>query len=313
MHSRSNSRPHRALKLGSGLALALLAFTGEALAAPMQVPEVGRKLLITDGVSTKGLVFGMDPCATDGFDPCMGEASLPPLPPLGAFDVRFIGFDIGIPLELGSFTDVRNGDSTTYGLVTHELSLQLGLGSIWTLSWDLQNGTTAVLQDLFGGLVFQEDMIGEGQVQITNPALNRLLMLVTYAEPDPFFSPTHEISLAAGGSQDLTLDAGPAHAGDLYLVLGSATGTTPGTPLGGGLILPLNFDGYSLHTINHANQPPFVNTLGNLDAAGIAQAQIVLPPATDPSLAGVTVHHAFGTQGAGGTFVSNAVSLTLTP
>jgi len=290
--------------------LALIALAG--LASP-QNPEVSRTLRITDGVAVKDLIFGLDPCATNAIDSCVGEAGLPPLPPMGAFDVRFVGYDILLPIALGSFRDIRNGNSSTYGPFLHEIALQLGLGNVWTLSWDLENGTTALLQDLFGGVVFQHDMVGKGTVQITNPALNRLLMLVTYAAPDPFFAPTRDISLSAGGTQDFILDAGPTHAGDIYLVLGSASGTSPGTPVGAGLILPLNYDGYTLFTINATNLPPLLNTFGSLDAAGTAQAQISLPPATSPSLAGLTLHHAFGTLGASGTFVSNAVSLSLVP
>ena len=291
--------------------LVLLTWAGGEAGA-LQTPLVERTLTVTDGVFTTDLTFGLDPCATDGLDACVGEAGLPPYPPLGAFDVRWIGIDIGIDLDLGSFTDVRFGDDQTVTGVLHELSLQLGLGTEWTISWDLPNGTTALLTDPFGGVVLSEVLFGQGSLKITNTALNRLFLFAAYGAPYPLFSPTLEVSLSTGGTQSLKLDAGAAHAGDPYLLLGSVSGTTPGTVVGG-TILPLNWDGYSLATLTLANQAPFLGTFGLLDAAGTAQAQLALPPGLDPYLAGVTIQHAFLATGAAGVFASNPLPLTLVP
>ena len=121
-----------------------------------------------------------------------------------------------------------------------------------------------------------------------------------------------KISEATGGTQNLYLNAGPAHAGQLYAVAGSASGTNPGTPIGA-FIVPLNLDYYTDFTLANTNVGPYVNTLGTLDADGRALAQIVMPPL--PGAAGVVVHHAYGVLDAFNNlvFVSEAAPLEIIP
>jgi hypothetical protein len=54
------------------------------------------------------IVFGIDPEATYGYDKSLGEAPIPPSPPLGIFDFRFkdIPGKRRIPSE-GTYTDIR--------------------------------------------------------------------------------------------------------------------------------------------------------------------------------------------------------------
>ena len=124
------------------------------------------------------------------------------------------------------------------------------------------------------------------------------------------------LSISSGGFQGLILDAGPAQAGGLYLVLGSASGTTPGLAVDG-LNLPLNFDPYLNATLSNLNQGPYVRTLGFLDAKGRADAQIRIPRgAVSPNAAGTILHHAFAVlDPATGAlaFTSQAVPLELIP
>ncbi|MEO0652917.1 MAG: hypothetical protein AAFZ65_19740, partial [Planctomycetota bacterium] len=101
-----------------------------------------------------------------------------------------------------------------------------------------------------------------------------------------------ELSAQAGGSHDLNLFAGPEFAGALYAVLGSASGTAPGVPLGS-VELPLVFDAYTATTLVLTNQPPFVETFGVLDALGGATAAIELPAGSNPNLAGLELDHAW--------------------
>jgi hypothetical protein len=101
------------------------------------------------------------------------------------------------------------------------------------------------------------------------------------------------ISVASGGAQTLLLDAGHLHAAKLYLVLGSASGTQPGTPLGGGLVLPLVADAYFAYTLASPNQAPLAASFGALSQGGTAICAFALPAGGDPGLAGLLVHHAF--------------------
>jgi len=121
------------------------------------------------------------------------------------------------------------------------------------------------------------------------------------------------VSLSAGGVVNFTLDGGAASASQLYLLLGSASGTAPGVAVDG-LTLDLVFDAYLSYTLTHANTAPYANTLGALDGVGMGSASLTVPPASDPSLAGAVVNHAFLVLNGGVvTLTSNPTSLTLLP
>ena len=137
----------------------------------------------------------------------------------------------------------------------------------------------------------------------------------TPAAPEPLTAFGQALDITDGGLQHLLLDAGPAHAGENYFILGSITGTTPGIPVDG-LLLPLNFDGYLQITLNQPNGAFLPQSLAPLDADGRAQALFVAGPGALPlATAGLTVHHAFVTLDPLSlppvTFASNAVSLEL--
>ncbi len=126
------------------------------------------------------------------------------------------------------------------------------------------------------------------------------------------------ISLAKGGTQELSLDLGPGMAGSFYWMLGSLAGDAPGMPFGFAK-LPLNFDGaggYMLHTMKMVNVGFLKNGVSALDAQGRALARFVLPAGFDPALAGLRVHHAFLIVASDlKTFLwgSNSVSVLLVP
>ena len=131
----------------------------------------------------------------------------------------------------------------------------------------------------------------------------------------PLSAGGHLHPLGAGGSTGLCLDAGLAHAGRRYVMLGTTAGTTPGLPLGD-VLLPLNPDsGYFLYTATSPGSPPLLGSVGTLDAAGRAAATFTLPPGLSTSAAGITLHHAYVVLDETDAVVlaSNAVSLTLTP
>jgi uncharacterized membrane protein len=132
---------------------------------------------------------------------------------------------------------------------------------------------------------------------------------------DTLASQTTELSLASGGQQDLALEGGSLRAGWFYWVFGSATGTSPGLDFGGGVVLPLNFDAYFNLTLTKPGLGAFGDFIGQLDGAGDAAATLTIPSGVDPSLAGVTLHHAFLAAEVLGfaDFASNPVAVTLAP
>ncbi len=87
--------------------------------------QVNVPFTITDGFDTDTLRFGLDPTATDYIDAGLNESELPPLPPTGIFDSRFIG-DTSIHIGEGLLNDFRNGSSTTTGVRIHNIKYQTG-------------------------------------------------------------------------------------------------------------------------------------------------------------------------------------------
>ncbi len=144
-----------------------------------------------------------------------------------------------------------------------------------------------------------------------------------------FTSDVSTVSLASGGTQNLFLDAGVAHADAAYAVLESL-GTSPGFVFGVDTI-PLNPDVWFWVTVSNISNPggftnpyenPFVDYSGFLDAGGSAVASFTLhdsgvrhPDLNDPALIGITfwkayvVHHlVFGIE-----HISNVLPMTITP
>lgn len=172
-----------------GFTLALLLVSGHVLA---QTPVVDLALTISDGAGgTKELRFGLDPTATNGIDAGLGESELPPFPPAGVFEARFIGDDIGIPeLGQGSYKDYRTGDRSFRDTKTHGLRYQVGAGTSIVISWNLSNGATGILQDIITGNLINEIMRGTGSFTVTNPgAFNKLKVTINYSTTEVQESP----------------------------------------------------------------------------------------------------------------------------
>lgn len=127
---------------------------------------------------------------------------------------------------------------------------------------------------------------------------------------------TEEISLSAGGEQELSLFLPREVEADFYLVLGSASGTMPGTPAGL-FNLPLNFDAYTQFTLDSANSSVLSSSFGALDAFNTATTTFSLPAGSNPAVAGTTLHHAYLTLDITSvldiSFVSEAVQVALIP
>lgn len=86
------------------------------------------------------------------------------------------------------------------------------------------------------------------------------------------------LSAGQGGQIQIRIDGGGGVAGATYLVLGTLSGTAPGTPWASGLVVPLNLDGLSEALLQSLNTPLFPNSFGTLDANGRAVATFAVPP-----------------------------------
>ena len=110
---------------------------------------------------------------------------------------------------------------------------------------------------------------------------------------DPSWS---DVSVGTGGLQRLGLYGGAAHAGQPYLLLGSASGTSP-TVLGSAEV-PLTADAYLLQTLQGLSPIATQGAAGVFDGSGRATAEVRIPPGFVLYSAGRSLHHAFVTSGA---------------
>jgi hypothetical protein len=114
---------------------------------------------------------------------------------------------------------------------------------------------------------------------------------VVSGAPRPLAADSHLAPLATAVRQRLEIDAGAAHGGNAYFVLGSASGIAPGFEHAG-VHVPLNPDFWSLFTLSAPNTAVLAGTFGVLDARGRGGATITLPALHAPELAGLTLAHA---------------------
>ncbi len=118
------------------------------------------------------------------------------------------------------------------------------------------------------------------------------------------------ISSSSGGTINFSLDAGAAHAYRQYFLVGNFTGTTPGMPLPGGGVLPLNYDAVLDFVRYNYGLPMFTDFKATLDANGMSTA--TLSAAALPLPAGLTLNFAFTTM-APFDFQSNPVPVEILP
>jgi hypothetical protein len=159
-------------------------------AAAQCVPPVSRVPIVftENGAGIDTLYFGFAGNATYGIDSEICEVELPPVPPTGAFDARFVN----IPSHIGQEPPAGLGQGTLQdyrhrhldGTDTFRVAFQPGDGGYpFTLTWDIARVyavcDSAVLQDEFGGFLIKARMHVVNAVHVTNPAISTLLLLVS--------------------------------------------------------------------------------------------------------------------------------------
>lgn len=109
--------------------------------------------------------FGWDRNATYCKDSLLfGESELPPAPPTGVWDFRFIdprGFNDAC-MGQGMNKDIRNWIPSVTIADTFQIELKLASAGSYTLTWDPITNTdikSAFLQDLYGGVLVNVDML----------------------------------------------------------------------------------------------------------------------------------------------------------
>ena len=151
----------------------------------------------------------------------------------------------------GDVVAVRGGPYTPIAVVGRQLTVVADQGFVRVdgpcrLTNTPEGGTLT----LVGPLVFSE------QLRVFNSA-GTIWLEVTYriANCEMLNRDVSSISLAAGGAQIFTLAAGASEAGKIHWLVGSQTGTSPGIPVPGVGVLPLNDDPYFQYSIANPNGP----------------------------------------------------------
>lgn len=149
--------------------------------------------------------------------------------------------------------------------------------------------TNGVVGDLFAHQIVMDEgrVIGTKLGTGPNPGVSDFRLGTLYHGD-------RTVSASAGGEQELLLRAGPTRAGHVYLLTGSASGTTPvlGDPFFD-LGAPLIADAYTNVLLVQAGAGLVAPWIGVLDGNGAADAEFAIPSATDPAFVGTVLHHGY--------------------
>jgi PKD repeat protein len=191
--------------------------------------------------------------------------------------------------EAGDEDDPEDGVFLVAGGNLVQVSAFTGSNTNWsqrTLDLDALAAQHGVPLDANFTVVFQQrdnNPLGTDGILIDDIEVNVQQML--------FGSPS-SLSVSAGGTQSLVLAAGAAYRFRLYLLLGTTSGTAPGTALGP-VTLPLNADAYTTFTATSPNSAILSSSLAFLDTSGNGSAAFHLPSGAPAALIGLTAHHAY--------------------
>ena len=150
--------------------------------------QVLSHITVTDGqiLIPRKLYFGLDSTATDSIDTHLGESALPPFPPPGAFEARYILPENNFSGSLSSYSDFRYADLPFTGQKEWRLAYQTEYGNTITIIWDFPPFITGVLKDLIDGTIINVSMADSGSYTVSNPYVyNQLRMIIDFDNAVP--------------------------------------------------------------------------------------------------------------------------------
>ena len=131
----------------------------------------------------KTLYFGVDSTATDSIDADLGESDLPPFPPPGIFETRWVLPAGGFSGALSSYKDYRYEPGLPFAdTIEYRLKYQ-GADSADTMffQWNLPPEITAFMQDVITGTLINVFMSDSGVYGLTNfGAFNQMKLFVYF-------------------------------------------------------------------------------------------------------------------------------------
>ncbi|MBK8977429.1 MAG: N-acetylmuramoyl-L-alanine amidase [Planctomycetes bacterium] len=188
----------------------------------------------------------------------------------GTYGFRSVAGGLFDGLPAGTFDDGTRG---TYDVDYPDVIAPFDAGSRLCLEYSTGSGQGAALERQAGAARVVN--LGFPLETVTSASLRASLMaraLRFLLEPRALQAPA---DVRLGTIAPLAVDV-PAYAGRTYL-LAASLGTSPGTLLPGGQLLPLNADGLFSVSLDPAS-PVFLGFLGALDAQGRASAGFFAPP-----------------------------------
>lgn len=149
---------------------------------PIGIPNWAIPILISEtGPARDTLFFGVNPGATDGIDPRLGEYELPP-PTIGFFDARFIDPE-SAPGKLGEGVRVNFLGFEEYQQIdTFKIAFQPGTGTYpirfaWPSGFIQRICDSMVLIDEFNGFRIRERMDLVDSATVSTSSLSSLLII----------------------------------------------------------------------------------------------------------------------------------------
>ncbi len=137
-------------------------------------------------------------------------------------------------------------------------------------------------------------------------------MILRYNDDPTLWADRYTLPAAEGGRVNFSIEAGVDNGGRVYYLLGSTSGTSPGTVLSDGTVLPLNWDSFTDSVWQNMNNDMFLKFNDYLDGDGSATATFDTLGAIDPSMIGKKVSFAYAV-GPEPWFTSNPITLDLLP
>lgn len=173
---------------------------------------------------------------------------------------------------------------------------------------------TPAISDVITNFPFQDGMAFDlvtAELFVTDWSAFALFRFAGFDSLQPLVASSSTLPVA-GGTIEYHLRAGTANALRASVLGVSASGTSPGTPIGP-VTLPLNIDAVTILAFNLANTPLFAGFSWGLNTTGEGLAALQVPAGMlPPSAAGLTLHLAYLLLYPED-YVSNAVSLTIVP
>ena len=242
--------------------------------------------------------------------------------------VPFLGIQFGLEQVLSAplfLPGMRFGSTVQLDgdrlLVSAPGGVGISQGLVYTYvrvlgEWELESKTALLSGHVGDDFGIAADLSGE-RVLAGSPIVygeGAAVVVDATAEPADFEADRHFLSLTEGGDQFLSLNAGAGQGGKPYWILGSLSGSEPGTPLFG-QTLPLVADAYFQLMLSTPQAGPVLGPIAILAGAeGKGIARFRIPTGLPGSLAGLRVHHAYMVLGGGGIDqVSSAVHCDLVP